>query len=1272
MKKEQPVNRQGELMRFFENGPAIPDELLHARDEGRVVFFCGAGVSRAKAGLPDFFGLAEKAMETLGVLADSPARKLLEEARSIEDRTSVAGVIPADRIFGLLEREFSTDVIEAAVASSLRPDDEPDLTAHRIILDLATTTEGLVHVVTTNFDRLFDDCGRGLSSWQRSRLPDPSRPKDMNGIVYLHGKATSDYQSAEGDGFVLSSSQFGQAYLSEGWATSFFREIIDRYVVVFVGYAADDPPVHYLLEGLNRQLNERQVYAFQAGNADDAASKWRHRGVQAISYAEDSDHAALWNTLEAWARRARDPDKWYSEVINKAKQGPPSLSPHERGQVAHIVSTVEGVKKFSAEEEPPPAEWLCVFDSYRRYGEPGKLGSSLEEGPDVDPFDLYHIDSDVPPARANSRERKPPADAWDAFNLTRVDKTNLSDENFSSITGRWAYNVPPLPSRLSLMGEWIGGVAGQPAAVWWAVQRAPLHPRIRDRIRWDLTRSEWPTSAVREAWYYLLEYWEQGRGRDADGDDWYRLTERISKDGWSKSVVRAYAVCYRPYLRVEPPWGNPKPPEQEDEIGLRGLIDLEVVYPADNRESIDIPDEWVTPVVAVLRKNLETALELETEIDKDGLGGEIGPIVPDNNSIDDPYELSGAVIEFASVFERLIQIDLKAARREFSKWPIEDDAIFTRLRIWAAGKPELISDDQFGPMLADMSDDAFWDGSHAWDLLHTLLTRWDGLSDATRVEIEERLLKGRSRRDQETEEDFRKYSAWSILARITWLSQKGCNLNLDLEEETDRLQEFVPDWNPEYADEIVAHSRVQGGLVETEIDHSALLGIPLASVISTARSLSGRRIRGDLFVEYKPFVGLSNACPVRAFSALRVVADEGDFPSWAWNQFLYADKRKTDKPRFMLLIVERLAGYLDNGKTELAGPAAGWLVNVSGRLADESSVSFHRVTSALIGALRRGPESGVSETRQVDGIQDWANTALNAPAGKIAQSVLCRVQQTDFLEYADKLLALPSGLRQHVLVMFAQCMDWFYRVNREWAENNLLSVLDANDTDDRDAFWEGFFLRPKVNQELFMRLKPHWLQLAKEGCVTRRRSQGLSSLILSGWESFIEGTRDRCISNEEFRTILVQTDDKFRSYVLWHLETWARNGNEEDENRWTSLLPGFLKDVWPYQREANLPAVSASLCNLMFSNEELFPELVEIILPRLAKIDGHDWGWFKAQDFVKKHPRQMLDLLYAVLPDNVSAWPYGIGDIFASISEGDPTLRTNEKFLELKRRWDSR
>ena len=1262
-------------MRFSEDGPAIPDELLQARDEGRVVFFCGAGVSQAKAGLPGFFGLAEKVMETLGVQADSPARKLLDEARNVETQIGVAGVIPADRIFGLLERDFSTDAIEAAVASVLQPNDKPDLTAHRTILDLATTREGLVRIVTTNFDRLFDNCGLSLSSWQRPRLPDPSRPKDMDGIVYLHGKATSDYQGAEGDGFILSSSQFGQAYLSEGWATSFFREIIDRYVVVFVGYAADDPPVHYLLEGLNKQINERQVYAFQEGAADDAASKWNHRGVQAISYAEDSGHTALWDTLEAWAQRARDPDKWYSEVINKAKQGPQSLLPHERGQVAHVVSTVEGVRKFSGGEEPPPAEWLCVFDKYRRYGKPGRLGSWLEEGPYVDPFDLYCIDSDVPPDNADpsggSSERKVPSNAWDAFDLNRVDKTNLNDDNFASITSHRIANVPSLPSRLRQMGVWIRAVVGEPAAVWWAVRQNPLHPEIRRAIRRDLTSSQRPiNSTVREAWYYLLEYWEQDRDIHADLDDWNELRIRISKDGWRRSVIRAYAACYRPYLKVEPSWGYPKPLELKDKIRLSDLIRLDVAYP-DHIKKIDIPDKWIAPVVVVLCKNLETALELETEIGRGGLS-QASSIVSDNDTAEDrTHGLSGAVINFTSVFERLMQIDPKAARREFSKWSIEDDTIFARLRIWAAGKPDVVSDDQFGSVLADVSDTAFWNNSHEWDLLHTLSARWNGLSDDICVEIEKRLLKGCSRR-QEEEEDFKKRRARSILARITWLSRKGCKLYLNLEEETNRLRELVPEWKPENADEVVRYWGTRVRTVTPENDYSALLDIPLASVLPEVHRQSGRR--DDPFVEDNPFAGLSAARPVRAFSALRVVAKEGDFPDWAWNTFLNAEKRKTDKLRFVVLIAERLARYLNNGATVLVWPAASWLENMSGSFSGQYPASFRRVTDALIRSLAEEPESGASGIWQVGEVRDWVTTALNAPAGKVAQA-LRPYQKTDpstFLNYAGELLALPGDLRRHALAIFSEWIDWFYGTNREWSEENLLSALDSCDLDDREAFWGGFFYGT-VSQELFMRLKRHLLQLTREDSETRREhSRGLSRIILFGWGSIIEGTSDRCVSNEEFRDVLVQADDEFRSHVLRQVTNLSCSEEQETRSKWTSWLPEFLRDVWPLHRKANLSAVSASLCDLVFSNEELFPELVEIILLRLAKIDDHFWRWYKAKDFGEKHPRHTLDLLYAVLPNNVSGWPDDIGDIFASISEGEPALRTDEKFLELKRRWDSR
>src|SRR5688572_13244062 len=136
-------------MRFFAEGPFIPDELLVARDEGRVIFFCGAGVSRARAGLPDFFELAQQVTETLGVSSDSPAKRLIEEARAIESRTGLTGLISADRVFGVLEREFLVKDIQAAVAKALKPSPTANLSAHQIMLDLARGPDGKVRLVTT-------------------------------------------------------------------------------------------------------------------------------------------------------------------------------------------------------------------------------------------------------------------------------------------------------------------------------------------------------------------------------------------------------------------------------------------------------------------------------------------------------------------------------------------------------------------------------------------------------------------------------------------------------------------------------------------------------------------------------------------------------------------------------------------------------------------------------------------------------------------------------------------------------------------------------------------------------------------------------------------------------------------------------------------------------------------------------------------------------------------------------------------------------------------
>jgi len=551
-------------VRFLENGPSIPDELLNARDEGRVVFFCGAGVSLARAGLPDFFRLAETVIRELGASEDSDACEVLEKAWEIGRETSVTGLISADRVFGLLEREFTVADIRAAVARSLAPRPEPNLSAHQLLLRLAKTPESKTRLVTTNFDRLFDACGGERQVYQPPRLPVPSRYDDLDGVVYLHGRVNGDYSGADGDGFVLSSSDFGNAYLSEGWATEFFREIVREYVVVFIGYSADDPPIHYLLEGLRRtQDSSRQIYAFQCDESDEALARWHHKGVEAIPYEQADDHPALWETLEHWAHRADDPVSWRREIIDLAMDGPDVLQPHQRGQVAHIVSTCEGAREFS--EREPPAEWLCVLDPSCRYATPGRLEWFDSEAP-IDPFILYGLDSDATPKRADPDNpyvtRGVPPDAWDAFVATPLDRQNLPDESYPAVRGHYATHVPRLPKRLEWLYAWIAHVANQSASVWWATRQESLHPSIRNGIELWLTRLRDTTApAVLRAWRYLLESWEHVE--DNSERDWYDLKREIDHEGWSPAAIRRFIAITRPYLTASPAlMSDPVPPKK--------------------------------------------------------------------------------------------------------------------------------------------------------------------------------------------------------------------------------------------------------------------------------------------------------------------------------------------------------------------------------------------------------------------------------------------------------------------------------------------------------------------------------------------------------------------------------------------------------------------------------------------------------------------------------------------------------------------------------------
>jgi hypothetical protein len=388
--------------------------------------------------------------------------------------------------------------------------------------------------------------------------------------------------------------------LAEGWATQFIRALLGRYRLVFLGYAADDPPVQYLLEALTRADGPSGgLYAFQSGNSAESKTLWGHRGVEAIPYDGADGHVALWETLEAWAERARDPEAWEASVISRAQARPEALTNVERGQVGHVVSSEPGARRFA--RASAPADWLCVFDPVIRYGTPSKDADSELI---VDPFDAYGLDDDSPPAPPDLdhpfAERRPPAGAWGAFALNAVDKAALGPEHVSALRGYGSVNAFPLPRRLHWLALWIGQVCDQPIAAWWAAGQRGLHPDLQRMISHHFGRlAAAPPTATEEAWRYLFRAWGASSEHDMRAHD---LEAEIRRIGWSTATVRAWSRLLSPRLSVRRPMPRMKPPSTAPDIRCGQIVDVEIEHPKGEAR-FAIPDEYLALATTEIRRN---------------------------------------------------------------------------------------------------------------------------------------------------------------------------------------------------------------------------------------------------------------------------------------------------------------------------------------------------------------------------------------------------------------------------------------------------------------------------------------------------------------------------------------------------------------------------------------------------------------------------------------------------------------------------------------------
>jgi hypothetical protein len=318
-------------MRFIKNGPDVPDRLIEAHEDGRVVFFCGAGISYP-ASLPTFKGLVERIYAALGESLNAIERTAFQQGQY-------------DTTLGLLETRIvgGRAAMRRKLAEVLEPDlSKPGATAtHESLLTLARArnsdggTQGKLRLITTNFDRIFEHLRvSGFSEFRTFSAPLLPVPKQRwDGTVYLHGLLPEAATNQELDQLVVTSGDFGLAYLSERWASRFMSELFRNYTVCFVGYSINDPILRYMRDALaaDKQLGESSIEAFAFGDTTRgrervAEREWHAKNVTPILYRRTESHSYLHETLRQWAAIYRDGISGKERIIAEIAPYVPAMS----------------------------------------------------------------------------------------------------------------------------------------------------------------------------------------------------------------------------------------------------------------------------------------------------------------------------------------------------------------------------------------------------------------------------------------------------------------------------------------------------------------------------------------------------------------------------------------------------------------------------------------------------------------------------------------------------------------------------------------------------------------------------------------------------------------------------------------------------------------------------------------------------------------------------------------------------------------------------------
>lgn len=1232
-------------MQFIKNGPDIPERLLQAHEDGKVVFFCGAGISYP-ARLPGFGGLVERLYSELGVHPNTVQQAAIK-ARQYD--TAIGLLEGRDGIVGSREK------VRQQLAKILTPDlSVPNATTtHEALLTLARQREGRIRLITTNCDRIFEEviAAKALSvaTYQAPLLPVPKNRWD--GLVYLHGLLLPASTVNDLDRLVMSSGDFGLAYLTERWAARFVSELFRNYTVCFVGYSINDPVLRYMMDALaaDRLMGESppEMFAFGSypkGKEEVHANEWRAKNVTPILYREHNHHSYLHKTLQSWAATYRDGVLGKERIVVEYAMAKPLASTRQDDFVGRMLWALSDkqalpAKRFADYDPVPSLDWLePLIANQFNHGDLKRFGVT----PKVEEDEKL------------------------AFSLVQRPTPYPLAPLMSLVDG--GYHASQWDDVMREIARWLTRHLNNPKLVLWVAKHGGrLHENFAWWIKHALKENS-PSPMMQTLWRLVLSDRVKSYYARSDLYDWFA---RFKRDGLTPTLRLQLRDLLSPRARLREPfqgWEDTEEDTPKDPVRINDVVNWEIVLSTnhvnsalrDVRKSLQWQEAlpgMLSDATSLLRDTLDLMRELGGADDRHDGSYVHQPSIGEHPQNRDFHDWTALINLVRDSWLATAERNHQHARLEAERWLSIPYPLFRRLAFFAAAHVDLFAAERGLDWL--LSEDCWW----LWSVetereaLRLLVSLAPKLKTQGLTTLERAILNGPPRemfRDDIEPERFQRIVDREIWLRLAKAKNSGATLHAEVEARlqalsqqyphfklaTDERDEF-PSWmsDGEELRTFVATPKRRRELVEwlrqpPNPDHW--------------QEDDWRQRCRDNFP--------TTAC------ALAALAHNREWPVVRWREALQAWAEESLLKRSWRYMNSLLNNAPDDVLKELTHPLGWWLQSLAKTFEGHEPAFFNLIRRIL--ALERNDDIKAED--------DPVFRAINHPIGLVTEATLrwwYRQSLEDEQGLSGAIRPLFTELCdtqitsfRHGRVVLATHVIALFRVDRHWTTQYLLPLFDWQYSHvEARAAWEGFLRSPRIYWPLMEAIKQPFLATAQQYTQLKHNDQYTALLTFAALEP------DNTISKTELAASTRMLPSEGLHSAAQALVRALEGSGEQRSEYWRHRVLPYLKAIWPKSRNAITSNISESLARLCVAAQDAFPEALAELRHWLQPLEhpDHVVHLLHEAQLPEQFPETALEFLDMVIGDNAQWPPTRLNNCLDTIRRVQPNLEVDRRFQRL-------